>query len=88
MSSISGKPHGKLGDKSSADAHDFSGHSSRTKCLMMDVICSVWVYVNAQLLSTGKGLSTGRNFGLVFQMVKTAQCSGCFSVAVIPWCHS
>lgn len=88
MSSISGKPHGKLEDKSSSDAHGCSGHSAWTRCLMMDIICSVWVYVNEQLLSTGKGLSTGQNFGLLFQVVTTAQCSGCFSVAVTSWCHS
>lgn len=88
MSSISGKPHGKLEDKSSSDVHGCIGHSGRTRCLMMDIICSVWMYVNEQLLSTRKGLSAGQIFGLVLQMVKTTQCSGCFSVAVISWCHS
>lgn len=65
MSSISGKPHDKLEDKSSSEAHGCSGHSHCIRCLEMDIISGFWVYVNKQLLSTGKGLSKGQNAGLV-----------------------
>lgn len=56
-SGVTEMPHGKLEDKSSSDAHSCSGHSGHARCLTMDIICSVWVYVTNSSWALEKNLA-------------------------------